>query len=167
MREPSIMGVAPREAQEGWESFGRRWMSPLVMIFLRCVRDAALAYDLATETLAAARTAWTQPPAGDGGGVGLLHLGARTLTDAAARERVSAVERRRYGNVSPHRLTVEEQRGIARLADAHVELGSAVREAADELARSAPAPWSVQQIRLSGLIDAEPLPDRDRDHHAG
>jgi len=161
------MGEVSADAQEGWESFGRRWMSPLVMIFLRCVRDSALAYDLATETLAAARTAWIQPPAGDEGGVGLLQLGARTLTDAAARERVSAVERRRYGNVSAYRLTVEEQRGIARLADAHVELASAVREAADELARTAPSPWSVQQIRLSRLIDAEPLPDDDRSRHAG
>lgn len=139
-------------------------------VLVRAVHDAALAYDLATETLAAARWRWDSATETSQGGLDptawLTRLAASVLADAAERKRVPSVERRRHGGDPPQRmLTVAEQQEIARLVEAHVELTPAAREAADALARTAPPQHELHEIRLSGLVSAQPLPDRERDRH--
>jgi hypothetical protein len=112
-----MMGELPnnRPATSTFEPFAERWFAPLVGVFLRSVRDPALAYDLATETLAAAWLQWDLAPRGDDGVDWLLRLAARVL-------------------------------------DATVE-------------RMAPPPHVVAELRLSGLVEVDPLPDHEREPH--
>jgi DNA-directed RNA polymerase specialized sigma24 family protein len=117
-----------------FEPFAERWFAPLVGVFLRSVRHPALAYDLATETLAAAWLRWDAAPGGDEAVDWLLQLAARVLDSTVERKRVPSVERRRG-----HR--------------------------ADSLARMAPPPHVVTELRLSGLVEADPLPDHERDRY--
>src|SRR5256885_1864031 len=98
------MGELSAKTEANWESFGRRWFSTLVAIFLWTVHDPALALDLATETLASAGTRWEQPPADDRGLVNVIGFAAGILARAVERRRVPATERRRYG-LAPYRLT--------------------------------------------------------------
>ncbi len=161
------MGELSDDTRQEFEAFARTSLPSLVAVFVRVVHDAALAYDLATETLAAARWRWDSSPAlGDDRFAWLIELGASVLADAAERTRVPSVERRRRAGEPPsHTLTIADLQGIARLADAHLELTPAAREAADRLARTSPPPHVLRGIDLSGLVDAQPLPDRERDRH--
>ena len=150
-----------------FESFACTSLSSLVAVIVRAVHAAALAYDLATETLAAARWRWKSPPApGDDRFTWLIELGGSVLTTAAERGRVPSVERRRQtGDPPSHTLTIADQQQIARLADAHLELAPAAHEAAQRLARTSPPPRVLRGIDLSGLVDAQALPDPERDRH--
>lgn len=67
--------------------------------------------------------------------------------------------------MAPHMLTLADQQEIARFAEAHLELSPAAREAAEALARTAPPRHLLRKIRLSGLLDAQALPDHERDRH--
>jgi predicted RNA polymerase sigma factor len=161
------MGELSGDTRQEFESFAHTSLPSLVAVLVRVVHDAALAYDLATETLAAARWRWESPPAPrDDRFAWLIELGASVLADAAERTRVPSVERRRRTGEPPsHTLTIADQQEIARLADAHLELTPSAREAADRLARSSPPPPILRGIDLSGLVDAQALPDRERDRH--
>jgi hypothetical protein len=63
------------------------------------------------------------------------------------------------------RLSVAQQRQITALAEEHIELPVSARNAADALARMAPPPHVLAELRLSGLVEADPLPDHERDPH--
>jgi hypothetical protein len=145
--------------ERDYEVFVRRWLAPLVAVFLRAVRDPALAYDLATETLAAARIQWELAPPGDGAVEWVLGLGTRVLDATVERGRVPATERRRREQRAPRRLTVAEQREIIALAEYPIELPNTARDAADALARMAPPPHLLAGLRSSELVQCEPLPD--------
>jgi hypothetical protein len=161
-----MMGGLSAAAQREWESFGRRWLSPLVAILLRSVLDPALAFDLGTEALAATcLTECDAPPAGAAGFAELVQLAERILAVAADRHCVPGLERRRHGQLAPHRLTVEQQHEVMRLAEQHLELPEAARAAAEAFARTAPPPVRLRQIRPSGLVESEPLPDHERRPH--
>jgi hypothetical protein len=155
------MADLPDHSQSEYELFASRWFARVVAVFLRSIRDPALAYDLATETLAAARLRWESAPSGDEAVDWLLRLGAGVLDAAVERGGVPSIERRRHRQPTPHRLSAAEQREIMALAEAHIELPTAARDAADALARSAPAAHVLRELRLSALIDAEPLPDHE------
>ena len=142
-----------------YRAFAAYWLAPLVAVFLRAVRGPALAYDLATETLAAARLRWEFAPSGNARAAWLLRLGASVLDATVEHGRVPATERRRGGQPVPRRLTVAEQQEITALAEQHIELPSAARDAADALARMAPAPHVLARLRRSDLVQAEPLPE--------
>ena len=148
-----------------FQSFAERWFAPLVGVFLRSVRHPALAYDLATETLAAARLQWGAAPGDDEAVDWLLRLAAHVLDATVERRRVPSVERRRGHLPTSRRLSVAEQQQITALAEEHIELPVSARDAADALARMAPPPHVVTELRLSGLVEAEPLPDHERDPH--
>ena len=156
---PRMGEVPDQPSKTGYETFVSRWLAPLVAVLLRAVRDAALAYDLATETLAAAHLRWESAPSGEAGVEWLLRLAAEVLDIAVERERVPATERRRGQQPRPRRLTVGEQQEIMALAEQHIELPSAARDAADALARMAPPPHALAQLDLSDLVEAEPLRD--------
>jgi predicted RNA polymerase sigma factor len=161
------MGEPSTDPSEEFESFARTSLAPLVAVIVRIVQDAALAYDLATETLAGARWRW-ESPLGPGGDrfAWLIELGGAVLADAAERRRVPSVERRRRTGEPPSRtLTIADQQQVARLAEAHLELTPAVHEVAERLARTSPPLHILREIDLSGLVDAEALPDRERDRH--
>jgi hypothetical protein len=143
----------------GYEMFVSRWLAPLVAVFLRVVREPALAYDLATETLAAAHLQWESAPSEDASIEWLLRLGAQVLDIAVERGRVPATERRRGQQPSPRRLSVAEQHEIMALAEKHIELPTAARDAADALARTAPPPHVLARLSRSDLVEAEPLRD--------
>jgi hypothetical protein len=152
--------VSDQRPGMGYETFVSQSLAPLVAVFLRVVRDAALAYDLATETLAAARLRWESAPCGEARVEWVLRLGSKVLDTAVERGRVPAAERRRGQQPRPRRLTVSEQHEIMALAEQHIELPAAARDAADALARMAPPPHVLARLERSDLVEAEPLPDR-------
>lgn len=148
-----------------FELFAERWFASLVGVFLRSVDQPALAYDLATETLASAWLQWDAAPSGDEAVDWLLRLAAHVLDATVERERVPSVERRRGHRPTSRRLSVAEQRQITALAEEHIELPASARDAADTLARMAPPPQVLTELRLSGLVEADQLPDHERDPH--
>lgn len=150
-------GVSDHRSETGYETFLSHWLAPLVAVLLRAVRDPPLAYDLATETLAAAYLRWESAPSGEAGVDWVLRLGAQVLNAAVERGRVPATERRRGQQPRPRRLTVAEQQEIMALAEQHIELPAAARDAADALARMAPPPHALARLRRSDLVEAEPL----------
>jgi predicted RNA polymerase sigma factor len=158
------MGEPSSDLTDEFESFARTSLAPLVAVILRVVQDAALAYDLATETLAGAPWRWEWPlAAGDDRFAWLIEVGGTVLAEAAERKCVPSVERRRRTSEPPSlALTIADQQEIARLAEAHLELTPAAHEAAARLARTSPPLHVLREIGLSGLVDAEPLPDRER-----
>jgi hypothetical protein len=158
--------LSDQRRETGYEAFVARWLAPLVAVFLRAVRDAALAYDLATETLAAARLQWESAPTGNAAVELVLRLGIPVLDKAVERGRVPATERRRGQQPESRRLTVAEQQEIMALAEEHIELPGTARDAADALARMAPPPHVLAQLRRSDLVQAESLPGpaTDRKH---
>jgi predicted RNA polymerase sigma factor len=162
------MGELSEHRQREFERFAAIWLAPLVAVLLRAVHDAALAYDLATEALAAARSRWDDQAAhrnesGDRS-AWLIELGGSVLADAAEHKRVPSVERRRSGREPiPHTLTISEQHEMAQLAEARLELSPAAVEAAEALARTAPPRHILRETRLSGLVSAQPLPDHERE----
>ena len=161
----SKMGEPASDPSEEFESFARGSLAPLVAVILRVVRDEALAYDLATEALAGARCRWESCLApGDDRFAWLIEFGGAVLAEAAERRRVPSLERRRRTGEPPSlTLTVADRQEIARLAEAHLELTPAAHEAAARLARTSPPLHILREIDLSGLVDAQALPDRERD----
>jgi len=150
-----------------FEPFAKRWFTPTLIIFLRSVRDAALAYDLTTEALATARLRWASSPGGEGAVGWLFKIGADLLDAAVERGSVPSVERRRGRQPRVYRLTVEAQQEIMALAETYVELPEGAREVADALARTAPPLHILLGVRLSSLVEAAPLPDRNRSRDGG
>jgi DNA-directed RNA polymerase specialized sigma24 family protein len=148
-----------------FEPFAERWFAPVVAVFLRSVRHPALAYDLATETLAAAWLQWDVAPSGDEAVDWLLRLAAHVLDATVERKRVPSVERGRGHRPTSRRLSVAEQRQITALAEEHIELPASAQDAADALARMAPPPHVLTELRLSRLVEADPLPDHERHPH--
>ena len=161
----SKMGEPASDPSEEFVSFARGSLAPLVAVILRVVRDEALAYDLATEALAGARCRWESCLApGDDGFAWLIEFGGAVLAEAAERRRVPSLERRRRTGEPPSlTLTVADRQEIARLAEAYLELTPAAHEAAARLARTSPPLHILREIDLSGLVDAQALPDRERD----
>lgn len=159
------MGELPDEpGNSDYGAFVESWYVEIVAVFLRAGRQPVLAFDLATETLAIARLQWELAPAGDDAVAWVLRLGRDVLDIAVKRECVPGTERRRAGQPTPRQLTVAEQQQIMALAEEHLELPVAARDAADALARTAPPPHVLAMLPPSGLVTAEPLPDRTRQH---
>ncbi len=158
----STMGGVSGHTQEDYELFAGRWFAQVVAVFLRSVPEPALAYDLATETFAAGLLQWNSAPDGDESVGWLLRLGAGVLDTAVEQGRVPSVERRRGRQPVPHRLSAAEQQELMGLAEAQIALPASARDAADTLARMAPPRHVLRELRLSGLVEAEPLPDRER-----
>jgi hypothetical protein len=152
------MGALSDQQQENhFEAFVGRWLAPIVAVFLRAVGgDPALAFDLATETLAAARLRCEFSPDDDAAVERVLRLGANVLDETVQRKRVPATERRRQQRAA-HRLSTAEQREIVALAEEHIELPVTARDVAEALARMAPPPHVIAQLRCSELVQAEPL----------
>jgi len=151
--------VSDQPSEAGYETFVSQWLAPLVAVLLRAVHDPALAYDLATETLAAAHLRWESAPSGEEGVDWVLRLAAGVLDIAVARGRVPTTERRRGLQPRPRRLTVAEQQEIMALAEQHIYIPVAARDAADALARMAPPPHALARLDRSDLVEAEPLRD--------
>jgi hypothetical protein len=147
------------------EMIAARWFTSLVAVLLRSVRDALLAYDLATETLATARLHLDAAPDHDETLAWLLQFAVGVLDAAVERGCVPSIERLRGRQPSVQRLTIEQQQEITALAESHVDLPASARAITDALARNAP-PWHVLRgLRPSGLVEAEPLPDHEHKGH--
>lgn len=159
------MPELPDQSADDFHLFATRWLAETVAVFLRAVRDPALAYDLATETLAAARLRWSSAPEGEDRVAWLLEVGAAVLAGAVERMRVPSSERRRNQHPSPRTLTVAEQRELTALAEARLELPPVAQGAAEALARSAPPTHVLRGLRGSDLVAAEPLPERRPERH--
>lgn len=155
------MPERPDPPSEAFDAFASRSLADLVSVLLRAVRDPALAYDLATEALAAARVRWTWAPEDAGRVVWLLGLGAEILDATVERKRVPSAERRRDANPAAFRLTLAHQRQLLALAEKRLDLPPGAQDVADALARTAPPPHVLRELRCSDLVDAEPLPDRE------
>jgi hypothetical protein len=158
------MGGVSDDTDDGYGAFAARWLATVVAVFLRATRDPALAYDLATETLAAARIGWESAPAGDEAVAWMLNLGFDVLAAAVERRRVPSTERRRPNDPSPHQLTAAEQQEIMALADAHIDLPDTARAVSDTLARMAPPRHVLDDLRLSGLVERAALPQQQIRH---
>ena len=159
------MGELSDKSVRALEMIAARCFTPLVAVLLRSVRDAPLAYDLATETLATARLHLDAAPDHDETLAWLLGLAVGVLDAAVQRGSVPSIERLRGRQPRVQRLTIEQQREIAALAETHTELPESARAIADALARNAP-PWHVLRgLRPSGLVEADPLPDHEHRSH--
>lgn len=159
------MGDLSASGQQDFEAFAGRWLVVVVALLVRVVREPALAYDLATEVAAAARVRWKSAPGSDDQAGGLLEICAEILSAAAERGRVPSNERLRGRQVEPLRLNLRDQQELMRLAEAHVELPPSASDGAAAIARSAPPPHRLRELRLSGLVEAEPLGERVTDGH--
>lgn len=159
------MGELSAAGQQDFEAFARRWLVVVVTLLVRVVREPALAYDLATEAVAAARLRWKSAPGSDDQAGWLFGISAEILSAAAERGRVPSNERRRGRRVEPFRLSVRDQQELMRLAEAHVELPPSASDGAAAIARSAPPPHRLRELRLSGLVEAEPLGERVTNGH--
>lgn len=157
------MTELPDQSTGDFPLFTARWLGELLAVCLGAVRDPALAYDLATETLAAARLRWPSAPDGPERVAWLIGLGADVLAASVDRGRVASTERRRDRRPSRRVLTIAEQQELMRLADARLELPAEAVAAADAFARGAPPMHVLRRLRGSDLVGAEPLPDRVRD----
>ncbi len=161
------MGGVPDRPDRGYGAFASRWLTPVVAVFLRATRDPALAYDLATETLAAARIEWESSPGGEEAVAWVLNLGFDVLAAAVERRRVPSTERRRANDPPPHQLTAAEQQEIMALAEAHIDLPDTARAVSDTLARMAPPRHVLEDLRLSGLVQRERAPLTQQQLHHG
>jgi hypothetical protein len=161
------MGELSDKSARALEMIAARWFTPLVAVLLRGVRDAPLAYDLATETLAAARLHLDAAPDRDETLAWLLGLAVGVLDTAVERGSVPSIERQRERRPRVHRLTVQHQQEITALAETHIDLPESARGIADALARNAPPTHVLRGLRPSGLVEADPLPDRERSRHGG
>jgi hypothetical protein len=142
------------------------WSGPLMILLTRTVRRPEIAYDIAAEALARARQEW---PPGDapslvgdtmenrtGAGVAwLVGIAATVLREAAETGVVPSVERRGGGAVQTRRLSRAHQQELIALTEHATELPDAASAAAAALARDAPQPSTLAQLRLSDLVDAE------------
>ncbi len=158
------MGELSDHPPGDFELFAKRWLPGVVAVFLRAVRDPALAYDLATETVATARVRWASAPQGVEPVTWLLELGADVLAAAVERKRVPSIERRRDHQPRSVTLTVAQQQELMALAEARLELPVDARTVADALARTPPM-HALRELGRSDLVHAEPLPDHQRDRH--
>lgn len=148
-----------------YRRFAARWMAEIVAVFLRAIREPALAYDLATETMAAARLRWSSAPADCERVAWLLELGADVLAATVQCGRVPSTERRRQQQPPRNMLTVVQQQELMALTEARLELPAAAQGVADALARTAPPMHVLRELRRSDLVDAEALPDGARECH--
>ncbi len=159
------MGELSDHPPGDFELFAMRWLPGVVAVFIRAARDPALAYDLATETVATGRVRWRSVPARLEPLAWLLELGADVLAAAVERKRVPSIERRREHQPRSVTLTVAQQQELMALAEARLELPADARTAAEALARTAPPMHVLRELRRSDLVDAEPLPHHQRDRH--
>jgi len=138
------VGEADRDA---WR---KEHLPTVILVFVRAVRDPALAWDLAAETMAAAARSWDT----SSGGSRLewvLDLGRRVLVDAADAGRVPSLERTRNNAAAGHALTAAEQAQLRTLAEAPLLLDGPAREALARLERESPPPQILAEIALSPL----------------
>jgi hypothetical protein len=156
----------PDQSPNEFERFAGRWLAEVVAVFLRAVRDPALAYDLATETLATARLRWSAAPTDPHRVAWVLELGAGVMAAAVEHRRVPAIERLRNQRPSPLTLTVAQQHQLTALVETRLELPADAQINAEALARMAPPVNVLREICRSNLVDAVPLPDRGLDRHA-
>jgi hypothetical protein len=152
-----------------------RWSGPLIVLLQRAVRRPEIAYDVAAEALARARLEWPRADvphaaedlAGDLAGhslAWLIGITAAVVREAAQAGVVPSLERRRAGEGAVRRLTTAHQQELVALTEHVVELPGAARAAAAALARDAPPPSMLLQLRASDLIDPEPLGEEVREH---
>jgi len=133
--------------RDGWRS---RNLSTVVLAVVRADKDPAFAWDVATETMAAAPLAWETFPGGSRMAWVLEH-GRRVLRDARRSGRVSSRERARNGAAVAKTLSIEEQDALRVLAREPLGLDPDAAETADALAREAPPPGVLSEVALSRL----------------
>lgn len=158
------MSARRDDTHESWDEFARQHVALLVTVSLRVVGNPATAFDLAIETLATLRRCWSgSPPRNDERLTWALQASHALLAVAAGRGVVPSVERTRDQRPDHRTLSVVEQQQIIRLSEQPLDLPAGVQDMVDALARDAPP----QQLRsrCSPLVDAEPLPDRERASH--
>jgi hypothetical protein len=148
------------------DDWRERNLSTLVLVFVRAVRDPALAWDLAAETMAAATLAWTTFPGGSRMAWVLEH-GRRVLRDAQDTGRVSSQERTRNRAAATKTLTSDEQRALLEGACEPLDLDPEASAMVDALARGAPAPGVLLEIGLSPLTIRGPARTRSPEHDDG
>lgn len=154
----------PDRRPPGYAQFVARWASTVMALLLRVLRDPLLAYDVTAETLAIARLDWNQAPEGDEALAWLIEIGVRVIEAAAQRGIVPSAERRRGGQTSMRPLGVCDQREIIALSEAVIELPASASEAAAALARAAPPPSLLADLRSSDLVEAVPMPNPGEVH---
>jgi hypothetical protein len=126
----------------------------LLAVLVRILHDAAMAFDVATETVAAVvlLERQGQTPSLDD----LMRMAGRVLADAAERGSVPTVERRRLRGKT-RTLSSTQLDEIARLGRDSLELPSHDVHAMDELMRTAPGPGVLGRIELSPLVQRPAL----------
>lgn len=148
------------------DSWRKRNMSALVLAFVRAVRDPALAWDLAAETMAAAALAWPTFPGGSRMAWVIEH-GRQVLRDAQEAGRVPSQERTRNHAAVTKTLGSDEQDALRSLAAEPLDLDPEALSVVAALARDAPAPGVLLDIALSPLTIRGPAHTRSRERDDG
>lgn len=160
------MSANQDQAHEGWDEFARQHLALLVAVLLRIVGDPGVAFDLAVETLATLRRRWSaSPDANEELLIWAFECSHALLAVAVARGVVPSVERTRDQRPDRRTVSIAEQQQIISLSEQRLDLPSRVQDMVDALARDAPPPQQLRALRCSPLVDAEPLPDHERDAH--
>ena len=141
-----LVKVAERD-RDAWR---KENLSTVVLVFVRVVRDPALAWDLAAETMASAALTWSAF-SGESRLAWVLEHGRRVLRDAANTGRVAHLERSRNNAGTPRVLAAIEQAQLLDLAQEPLTLDGPAREMAAMLQREAPARELINDIALSPL----------------
>jgi hypothetical protein len=155
----ATMGANPHH--DDWRE---RNLSTLVLALVRALRDPALAWDVATEAMAASTLVWATFPGGSRMAWVLEH-GHRIVREAQASGRVSSQARERNGAAVAKTLSTGEQQGLRELAGEPLHVDPDASATVDALARDAPPPNVLLDIALSRLTirGARELTSSERD----
>jgi hypothetical protein len=167
-RKSSFVPEQPPRSSDPIRTLVERWSGPLIVLLQRAVRRPDIAYDVAAEAFCRARQEYqrgeTPPIAADladdsaGHGVAwLIAITAAVLGEAATTGVVPSLARRRVGGAEVRRLTRANQSELIALTEQVIVFPDAARAAAAALARDAPPPSLIAQLRVSDLIDAESI----------
>jgi hypothetical protein len=125
-------------------------LATVVLVFVRALGDPALAWDVATEAMAAASLSWATFPGGSRMAWVLDH-GRCVLRDARGSGRVSSHERTRNCATVAKTLGADEQHALRKAAGEPLDLDPDAAAVVYALEREAPPPRVLVDIALSPL----------------
>jgi len=159
-----VMGWPPDDPSDALTSYTRRHLAVVLAALARVTGDPTLAFDLASEAVAAGhRAARADTPGGRSIDelTCVLEAAERVVREAIERGRVPSGERSRRPDARPTTLTPEALAGIAALGRRPLDDHPLAQQLADVLARDV-TPAAVRHVTCSALVHRRHAPDARR-----